>query len=253
VISRRPARWAVHLSRRLSDVRDSGSPHWCRSAARLTCCIPSADAVTENDVRPATECFRCKQASLRVLAMTTQHVPPPQWRSFLERFSQEHRAWLAAVHGVEHRRPVTCVPSVAIRAVSLEEEFLDGVVRVTFENGLSLCSARPSTVRVQRTDDGPDCALEIETVTGGFVRVAFRATARPEELDGTAPSELTGEGDPSAPMPPSCGAAHASDPASSSTIPRGRVARHVRPPRRIALTAVASGPRPRTTREFLRR
>ena len=88
---------------------------------------------------------------------------------------------------------MTRVPSVAIRAVSLEEEFTDCVVRVTFGNGLSLCAPRPSAVRVQKTDDGADCALEIETVTGGFVRVAFRATARPEELDGVAPGELTGE------------------------------------------------------------
>ena len=123
--------------------------------------------------------------------MTIQNVPPPQWHSLLERFSREHRAWLATVHGVEHQRPVTRVPSVAIRAVSLEEESADRVVRVTFGNGLSLCAPRPSVIRVQKTDVGAECALEIETVTGGFVRVAFRATARPEELDGAAPGEVT--------------------------------------------------------------
>ena len=126
--------------------------------------------------------------------MTIQYVPPPQWRSFLERFSREHRAWLATVHGVEHGRPVTYVPSVAIRSVSLEEDTAERVVRVTFGNGLSLCAPRPSAVRVQKTDDdGADGALEIETVTGGFVRVAFRSTARPEELDGVAPGELSDE------------------------------------------------------------
>lgn len=124
--------------------------------------------------------------------MTIQYVPPPQWRSFLERFSREHRAWLATVHGVEHGRPVTRVPSVAIRSVSLEEDAAQRVVRVTFGNGLSLCAPRPSAVRVQTTeDDGADGALEIETVTGGFVRVAFLATARAEELDGVAPGEVT--------------------------------------------------------------
>jgi hypothetical protein len=125
--------------------------------------------------------------------MTIQQVPPPQWRPFLERFSREHRAWLATVHGVEHGRPMTRVPSVAIHSVSLERDVPDGVVRVMFGNGLSLCAPRPSVIRVQKADDGADCALEIDTVTGGFVRVAFRASARPEELDGLAPGELTDE------------------------------------------------------------
>jgi hypothetical protein len=88
---------------------------------------------------------------------------------------------------------LTRVPSVAIRSVSLEEDLPDGVVRVTFGNRLSLCVPRPSVIRVQKTDDGADCALEIDTVTGGLVRVAFRATARPEELDGVAPGESIDE------------------------------------------------------------
>ena len=125
--------------------------------------------------------------------MTIQHVPPPQWRGFLDRFSREHRAWLATVHGVEHGRPTTRMPSVAIRSVSLEEDLRDGIVRVTYGNGLSLCAPRPSAVRVQQTEDGADCALEIDTASGGLVRLAFRATARPEELDGFAPGELTDE------------------------------------------------------------
>jgi hypothetical protein len=123
--------------------------------------------------------------------MTIRHVPPPQWHAFLDRFSREHRAWLATVHGVEHGRPTTRVPSVAIRSVSLEEDVLDGIVRVTYGNGLSLCAPGPSAVRVQQTDDGADCALEIDTAGGALVRVAFRATARAEELDGMAPCELT--------------------------------------------------------------
>jgi hypothetical protein len=125
--------------------------------------------------------------------MTIRYIPPPQWRSFLERFSREHRAWLATVHGVEHGRPVTRVPCVAIRVVSLEGNPPDCVVRVTFRNGVSLCAPRPVAVRVQKTNDGPDRALEIDTAAGGFVRVAYRATARSEELDGVVAGELTDE------------------------------------------------------------
>jgi hypothetical protein len=46
-------------------------------------------------------------------------------------------------------------------------------------------------VRVQQRSDGAECALEVETVEGAFVRVAFRASALPVELDGIAPGEVT--------------------------------------------------------------
>jgi hypothetical protein len=47
-------------------------------------------------------------------------------------------------------------------------------------------------VRVQ-TDDGAERALEVETADGGFIRLAFRATALPEQLDGVAAGELMAE------------------------------------------------------------
>lgn len=56
----------------------------------------------------------------------------------------------------------------------------------------SLYVDRPCVLRTQQTDDGLIQALEIETATDDFVRLAFRATARPEQLDGLAPRELTG-------------------------------------------------------------
>jgi hypothetical protein len=124
--------------------------------------------------------------------MTVRDVPPSEWCSFLERFSREHRAWLATIHGIEHGVPVTVVPSVAIRSVILEKH-ADPVVRLTFSNGASLCAPRPCVIRVQETGYRAACALEVETVDGAFVRLAFRAVALPEQLDGIAPNELDDE------------------------------------------------------------
>jgi hypothetical protein len=45
-------------------------------------------------------------------------------------------------------------------------------------------------VRVQEANDGAEWALEIDTAEGAFMRIAFRATALPEQLDGIAPGEL---------------------------------------------------------------
>jgi hypothetical protein len=123
--------------------------------------------------------------------MAIRDIPRAEWPAFLERFSREHRAWLATIHGVERRTPVTCVPSEAITALALEGNGPERTVRLTFRNGISLCALRPCTVRVQQTDDGSISALEIEAFDDVFVRVAFRVTARPEQLDGVAPGELT--------------------------------------------------------------
>jgi hypothetical protein len=125
--------------------------------------------------------------------MTVRDVPRSEWSSFLERFTREHRAWRATLHGIERGVPVTCVPSAAIRSVTLETHAPDPIVRLMLVNGVSLCAPRPCAVRVQKAKDGAECALEVDTVDGAFTRVAFRAIARPEQLDGIAPNELDDE------------------------------------------------------------
>jgi hypothetical protein len=45
-------------------------------------------------------------------------------------------------------------------------------------------------LRVQEADDGAEWALEVDTADGAFIRMAFRATALPEQLDGIAPGEI---------------------------------------------------------------
>lgn len=117
-------------------------------------------------------------------------IPAVEWQSFLERFGRRHRGWLATVHGIERGIPVTCAASVRLDSLALERRDREHVVRLTFANRVSLCTPRPRTVRVQRTPERAELSLEIETAEGAFVRLAFRATAMPEELDGLAPGEL---------------------------------------------------------------
>lgn len=117
-------------------------------------------------------------------------VPAVEWRTFLEEFSRRHRAWLATVHSVERGVPVTRIPSEGLASVTLNGHCPEDIVRLTFLNGVSLCAPRARAVRVQRTEDGAECALEVETVDDGFIRLAFRATALPEQVDGLAPAEV---------------------------------------------------------------
>jgi hypothetical protein len=125
-----------------------------------------------------------------VTTMTIRSVPLSEWRSFLEAFSRAHCAWIGTIHGVVAGAPFIQIPSVAVRAITLERDVSGPVLRISFVNGLSLCAVRPCVIRVQEEDDA-ERALEIETAGGEFIRLAFRATALPEQLDGLAPGELS--------------------------------------------------------------
>ena len=120
-------------------------------------------------------------------------VPAVEWCGFLERFSRRHRGWLGTVHGVEEDLPVTRMASERLESVSLEQSGFDHLVRLTFANGISLCAPQARAVRVQRRDEGAEAALEVDTAAGAFIRLAFRATALPDQLDGIAPVELSTE------------------------------------------------------------
>lgn len=129
--------------------------------------------------------------------MTTHDIPPSDWPAFVERFSRQHHTWLGTVHGIERGRPVTRIPSIGIESVTLESSATAPVLRLRFSNGISLCAQRPQAMRVQQTDDGAECALEIDAAHDTFLRLGFRAAARPDELDGLAPGEVMVETCPS--------------------------------------------------------
>ena len=67
---------------------------------------------------------------------------------------------------------------------------VDAALIEFLDEGPSLCARRPCALRIQQTDIAAVQALEIETLEGQFIRLAFRATALPEQLDGLAPSEV---------------------------------------------------------------
>ena len=124
-----------------------------------------------------------------------REVPAGEWRPCLERFSCEHRAWLATVHVVDAQGTVTRraqipLKSAAASADAVELEFL--------HEAQSLCAHNPSAVRIQLTDMGLVQALEIDGSDGHLIRLAFRAMAMPEQLDGLAPGELTADRIPAA-------------------------------------------------------
>lgn len=126
--------------------------------------------------------------------MSVHDVPRSRWADVLEQFSRGHRGWLASVVTV---RPgpelVSHTDWRPLESVTVAQAGgRPTAVRVRFQGGPTVFVKSPRTLGVDRRDDGAERALEIDAGEAEFVRIAFRATALPEEVDGIAPAELVG-------------------------------------------------------------
>ena len=124
--------------------------------------------------------------------MSVDDVPRRRWADVLGEFSRGHHGWLASVvtvgpgSEVVSRTELQPLESVTVAPAGGRPT----AVRVEFQGGPAILIKAPRTLGIDRRDDGAERALEIDAAAG-FVRIAFRATALPEELDGIAPAELT--------------------------------------------------------------
>lgn len=110
-----------------------------------------------------------------------REIPPREWGGFLERFGLRHRAWLASVQeGAEH----------PLRSVSAEraDGHVDAIVVRFGDDAPALRLEAPRALRVEQTPAGEEVGLDVETARG-TAKLRFRAAARPEQLDGLAPSQ----------------------------------------------------------------
>jgi hypothetical protein len=119
-----------------------------------------------------------------------QEVPAGEWCPFLEGFSRAHRAWLATIHVVDTGGAMTRWAQVRLKSAT---HAVDAALFEFLDEGQSLRIRRPCVLRIQQTAIGAVQALEIETLDGQFIRLAFRSTVLPEQLDGLAPGESPGE------------------------------------------------------------
>lgn len=128
--------------------------------------------------------------------MSTREIPIALWSEFLDRFSREHRAWLATVDRIRPgspgrteavERPLgSVIPQLAARRIARIE------IRFQEDSGASepIQIDAPHSVRVDETADGVARGLEIVDEDGECTRIRFRAAPLPEMLDGIAPGEL---------------------------------------------------------------
>jgi hypothetical protein len=126
--------------------------------------------------------------------MSVHDVPRRRWVEVLQEFTRGHRGWLASVVTVgPGPELVSRTESRPLESIAVAQTCgRPTAVCVRFRGAPTVVVKAPRTLAVDRRGDGADRALEIDAANATFVRIAFRATALPEELDGIAPAELVG-------------------------------------------------------------
>jgi putative phosphoribosyl transferase len=125
----------------------------------------------------------------------TSIVPVGEWSTFVQAFNRRHRGWLTFINtttgdGRSHEfsiaRPLDSIEVVrnAGRISAFEVRFQDTM------SPRSVVVLAPHIVRVDETARGAEQGLDVEDRYGRRTRIRFRATARPEEMDGIAAAEL---------------------------------------------------------------
>jgi len=119
-------------------------------------------------------------------------VPRDRWPDFLEGFSRRHRAWLTTVEQSADviRGGSAEAPLGAVTATTQGRDVSAIEIAFTGDGHIPLRVEHPRILRVSQAGDGLETGLEIVDNDGVSTRVGFRATARPEMLDGMAPGEI---------------------------------------------------------------
>jgi len=124
--------------------------------------------------------------------MATRDVPRDQWPDFLEGFSRRHRARLTTVDQSANviRGGSAEAPLGAVTVTHQGRDVSAIEIAFTGDGHIPLRVEHPRILRVSQAGDGAETGLEIVDDQGVSTRVGFRATVRPEMLDGMAPGEI---------------------------------------------------------------
>jgi hypothetical protein len=121
--------------------------------------------------------------------MTTVEIPREAWVHRLNEFTTIHEGWLVSLDilGAELGIQPEIV-NLPLLGVSPDRVNHDGTVAVPVARSQSdhfthIVEA-VTRIYVERTDDGADAALQIESVDGTRAILRFRAAALPETVDG---------------------------------------------------------------------
>ena len=122
--------------------------------------------------------------------MQTQEIPRQEWNNFFDSFSRQHEGWLATLEvfgfdvGAQEEAHELPLEGVSVASEADKSESIAINMGKTLEDHVSHTITKPQHVWLEKTDDGADAALEIESVGDSKTLLRFRSAVPPELVDG---------------------------------------------------------------------
>jgi len=122
--------------------------------------------------------------------MPTQEIQRDQWSEFLNRFSRQHEGWLVSLEvfspdiGAQREARELPLEGITIASGGNEPEAIAISAGKTPEDHLTHIINGPTRVWLERTPQGANAALEIESEDETKTLLRFRSALPPEMVDG---------------------------------------------------------------------
>src|SRR5436189_3976439 len=121
--------------------------------------------------------------------MQTQEIPREEWNSFFDSFSRQHEGWLATLEvlgpnvGAQEEAHELPLEGVSVASEADKSESIAINMGKTAEDHVSHTITKPQHVWLEKTDEGADAALEIESAGDSKTLLRFRSAVPPELVD----------------------------------------------------------------------
>ena len=121
--------------------------------------------------------------------MPTQAIPREQWKNFFDSFSRQHEGWLATLEvfatdlGAQEEARELPLSGISLSSAKNEDSIALSLGKEP-EDHITHIIQKPEQVWVERTSEGVNTALEIESKDQTKTLLRFRSPALPELVDG---------------------------------------------------------------------
>ena len=122
--------------------------------------------------------------------MSTQEIPREQWNNFFDSFSRQHEGWLASLElmssdlGAQEEANELSFEGISLNSDKNESAAIVINLAKTPADHVTHMIDHPKHVWLQRTEEGADASLEIESEDDAKTLLRFRSPMLPEFVDG---------------------------------------------------------------------
>src|SRR2546421_1996125 len=122
--------------------------------------------------------------------MQTQEIPRQEWDSFFDSFSRQHEGWLATLEvfgpevGAREEAHELPLEGISIASETDKSKSIAISMGKTPEDHISHTITKPEHVWLEKTDEGADAVLEIESEDKAKTLLCFRSPVPPEFVNG---------------------------------------------------------------------